>query len=45
MATLLVRNATLLATMDGRRREIADGAVFARGKVASACASMPPAAR
>jgi len=36
MATLLVRNATLLATMDGRRREIADGAVFARDGVIEA---------
>ncbi len=36
MATLLVRNATLLATMDGRRREIAGGAVFARNGVIEA---------
>jgi len=45
LKTLLVRHADVLVTMDGTRREIADGAVFARGKVASACASMPPAAR
>jgi 8-oxoguanine deaminase len=29
--TLLVRHARLLVTMDGARREIADGALFARG--------------
>jgi 8-oxoguanine deaminase len=33
MATLLIRNATVLATMDDARREIADGAVFARDGV------------
>jgi cytosine/adenosine deaminase-related metal-dependent hydrolase len=33
MATLLVRNARLLVTMDSQRREIADGAVFARDGV------------
>ncbi len=33
MATLLVRNATLLATMDGQRREIAGGGLFARDGV------------
>ncbi len=36
MATLLVRNATLLVTMDAQRREIADGAVFARDGVIEA---------
>ena len=36
MATLLVRNATLLATMDGQRREMPDGAVFARDGVIEA---------
>lgn len=36
MATLLVRHATLLATMDGQRREIAGGAVFARNGVIEA---------
>ena len=30
MTTLLVRNATLLITMDGMRREIANGGLFAR---------------
>jgi 8-oxoguanine deaminase len=30
MGTLLVRNATVLVTMDGRRREIAGGGLFAR---------------
>ncbi|MGA9531402.1 MAG: 8-oxoguanine deaminase, partial [Anaerolineales bacterium] len=30
MPTLLVRNAALLATMDGERREISDGGLFAR---------------
>lgn len=33
MATLLIRNATLLATMDDTRREIERGAVFARDGV------------
>ncbi len=33
MATLLVRHARLLVTMDAARREIADGAVFARDGV------------
>ncbi|MFY9512282.1 MAG: 8-oxoguanine deaminase [Rubrivivax sp.] len=36
MATLLLRHATLLATMDGQRREIADGALFARDGVIEA---------
>jgi cytosine/adenosine deaminase-related metal-dependent hydrolase len=36
MATLLIRHATLLATMDDARREIADGAVFARDGVIEA---------
>lgn len=34
--TLLVRHAHTLVTMDGRRREIADGAVFARNGVIEA---------
>jgi cytosine/adenosine deaminase-related metal-dependent hydrolase len=34
--TLLVRHAHTLVTMDGARREIADGAVFARGGVIEA---------
>jgi cytosine/adenosine deaminase-related metal-dependent hydrolase len=34
--TLLVRNATLLVTMDAQRREIADGAVFVRDNVIEA---------
>jgi len=33
VATLLVRNARLLVTMDAQRREIADGCVFARDGV------------
>ena len=33
MSTLLIRHATLLVTMDAQRREIADGAVFARDGV------------
>jgi len=33
MATLLVRHARLLVTMDAQRREIADGALFARDGV------------
>ena len=33
MATLLIRNATLLVTQDAARREIADGALFARDGV------------
>lgn len=33
MPTLLIKNATVLATMDDARREIADGAVFARDGV------------
>ena len=36
MATLLIRNATVVATMDDARREIADGAVFARDGVIEA---------
>ncbi len=36
MSTLLVRDATLLVTMDGVRREIAGGAVFARDGVIEA---------
>ncbi|HTX78397.1 MAG TPA: 8-oxoguanine deaminase, partial [Longilinea sp.] len=30
MASLLVRHAAVLVTMDGKRREIADGGLFAR---------------
>ncbi len=33
MPTLLVRNATVVATLDDTRREIADGAIFARDGV------------
>jgi cytosine/adenosine deaminase-related metal-dependent hydrolase len=36
MPTLLIRNAQLLVTMDARRREIADGAVFVRDNVIEA---------
>lgn len=36
MATLLIRHARLLATMDAQRREIADGAVFVRDNVIEA---------
>ena len=36
MSTLLIRRATLLVTMDAQRREIADGAVFARDGVIEA---------
>ena len=36
MRTLLIRHATLLVTMDAQRREIADGAVFARDGVIEA---------
>jgi 8-oxoguanine deaminase len=36
MRTLLIRHATLVATMDDARREIADGAVFARDGVIEA---------
>ncbi|MBL8346930.1 MAG: 8-oxoguanine deaminase [Rubrivivax sp.] len=48
MATLLVRHARLLVTMDPQRREIADGAIFARDSVIEAvCATadLPPACR
>ncbi len=47
MATLLVRNATLLVTLDAQRREIADGALFARDGVieaVGASAQLPAAA-
>lgn len=47
MATLLIRHARLLATMDAQRREIADGAVFARDGVieaVGASAELPDAA-
>src|SRR5471032_12741 len=33
MATLLIRHARVLVTMDARRRELADGAVFIRDHV------------
>jgi cytosine/adenosine deaminase-related metal-dependent hydrolase len=36
MATLLVKNATVLVTMDDQRREIADGAIFVRDNVIEA---------
>ena len=36
MATLLLKNATLLVTMDAQRREIAGGALFARDGVIEA---------
>jgi len=36
LSTLLIRQATLLVTMDAQRREIADGAVFARDGVIEA---------
>jgi cytosine/adenosine deaminase-related metal-dependent hydrolase len=36
VATLLIRNARLLVTMDAQRREIADGAVFVRDNVIEA---------
>jgi len=45
--TLLIRNATVLVTMDAQRREIRDGAVFVRGNVIEAVgttAEMPAAA-
>ena len=38
MTTLLVRHARLLVTMDGQRREIEDGGLFARGAVIEAVA-------
>ena len=36
MPTLLLRHAQVLVTMDGQRREIADGALFARDGVIEA---------
>ncbi|CAM5782674.1 Hydroxydechloroatrazine ethylaminohydrolase OS=Rhizobacter sp. Root404 OX=1736528 GN=ASC76_08975 PE=3 SV=1 [Rhizobacter fulvus] len=36
MTSLLIKNATLLVTMDAQRREIADGAVFVRDNVIEA---------
>ena len=39
MSTLLIRHATLLVTMDAQRREIVDGAVFARDGVIEAVGS------
>jgi 8-oxoguanine deaminase len=47
MPTVLIRHATLLVTMDAQRREIADGAVFARDGVieaVGASAQLPPTA-
>jgi 8-oxoguanine deaminase len=47
VATLLIRNARLLVTMDVQRREIADGAVFVRDNVIEAVgltAELPPSA-
>ena len=46
MKTLLVRHARVLVTMDGARREIADGALFARGpaiEFVGATVDLPPA--
>ncbi len=48
MPTLLIRHATLLVTMDAQRREIVDGAVFARDGVieaVGASAQLPPVGR
>ena len=39
MATLLIRNANLLVTMDAQRREIVDGAVFVRDHAIEAVGS------
>jgi cytosine/adenosine deaminase-related metal-dependent hydrolase len=39
MGTLLIRNATLLVTMDAQRREIPDGGLFVRGNVIEAVGS------
>ena len=36
MSTLLVKNATLLVTMDERRRRIEDGGIFVRDNVIEA---------
>ena len=36
MPTLLIHGATLVATMDAQRREIADGAVYVRDRVIEA---------
>jgi len=47
MATLLIRNARLLVTMDAQRREIAGGGVFVRDNVIEAvgpCAELPATA-
>ena len=47
MPTLLIRDARLLVTMDAQRREIVDGAVFARDGVIEAVGSsaqLPPTA-
>jgi cytosine/adenosine deaminase-related metal-dependent hydrolase len=41
MVTLLVRNARVLVTMDGDRREIADGGFFARDGVIEAVGTAP----
>ena len=37
--TLLIEHAAVLVTMDTRRREIADGAVFVRGNLIEAVGS------
>ena len=45
MSTLLIRNATMLVTMDAGRREIADGALFVRGPAVEwvgATVDLPP---
>ncbi len=45
MSTLLIRNATMLVTMDAARREIADGALFVRDNALAwvgATADLPP---
>ncbi len=47
MATTLIRDATLVATMDETRREIPDGGLFLRDHVIEAVgptAQLPPAA-
>lgn len=41
MTTLLVRHADILVTMDGERREIADGGLFARDGVIEAVGATP----
>jgi 8-oxoguanine deaminase len=47
MTTLLIRNASMLVTMDAQRREIRGGSVFVRGNVieqVGATADLPPTA-